>query len=993
MNLIFSMRHFGVEEGLLHRRITQAVEDRQGFLWLATPAGVQRFDGYTFTNWTSSNGLTTNAVSVIWPDADGMLWLVSKSHYSEGRVSSIDILDPHTGTVRTFKDYFGDRAPCKVEELADKAITLKDGTLLLSASGRLIAYRSMEQGSTSLPVLTDAVLRPFARVNDGSVWCVRFLPSIEFLELVRVDTTGAVSIVAGGPFRLGSVGRVEGCDLKGGDVGLHFIGEVTTGGVHEFKLTPDGTMQQLPGQLDHTEVFQWTGALYLDLGDGNWLVDASVRLVPPGGAPRQSPVLFDSEPVHRELSAGLHHTMRGRSGHIWICSEFGLWQLDMRPSHFQRLLQREDTTGGPWRSFRGLVVQGDTLFAASEQDGWYAVHLPTGATRRLDDGTWSLRYLLADDGTGGLWAGRSRELLHRRSGRVPMKALELDRVPLCALQVHDRLLLGTTLGLAWSDTALTRYERFDPAVQGRMTTATIAQLYRDRSGTIWVCSSKGLGEMDPNGSIRSIRWHGDQAHPLPAEDFRHIHEDSAGIFWVSTATHGLLRWDRSTNEVRTITQGDGLPSNSIYAVYPDKRGLLWMPTDNGIAQFDPNTGLIRSFTTRDGIAHSEFNRWSHTQGPDGRLYFGGLNGITAFHPDDLVHIPRPERAPLVINTLNQFDGDEERLVDRTAEVVRSGAITMGPLDRFFTLHVALLSFEEAGAVLYGWRVDGVDVGWNQQRETSIRFASLPFGTHLLRIRAKGGSGEWTPELVLTVHVLRPWYWRWWAIALYVLAITAGIYALFRYRLDKVRAMVAMRDRIALDLHDEVGGTLSSVALFSTVMRNRKGERPDEEKAMLERIAENSALAMEGMNDIVWSVNTRYERIADVEDRMLAYAGPIAEAKGWELAIEVEQGIRDMRLTMVERKNLYLIFKEAVNNAAKYAQCDRVEVRMVRAEHGVELTVRDNGVGLTSANGNGLGGNGLRGMHQRAAELKGELNIATHAEGGILITLRFVPHGE
>jgi signal transduction histidine kinase len=179
------------------------------------------------------------------------------------------------------------------------------------------------------------------------------------------------------------------------------------------------------------------------------------------------------------------------------------------------------------------------------------------------------------------------------------------------------------------------------------------------------------------------------------------------------------------------------------------------------------------------------------------------------------------------------------------------------------------------------------------------------------------------------------------------------------------------------------------------MRNKKGERPEEESRMLERIAENSALAMEGMNDIVWSVNTRYEKLSDVEDRMLAYAGPIAEAKGWELEIDVEDAIRRLRLNMNERKNVYLIFKEAVNNIAKYAECDHVRITLKRSGQGVELCVQDNGVGLSpGAMDNGtLGGNGLSGMRQRAEAVKGDLDIRPVHEGGTLVTLHFVPHAE
>lgn len=994
--LIFSLRELGVEDGLLHRRVTQAVQDSDGFIWLATPAGVQRFDGFSFRNWTTEQGLTTNAISMIWPDADGLLWLVSKSHYSEGHVSSIDILDPRSGSVVPFAKHFGSKAPCSVQDLVDKAILLNDGTLLLATVGKLIRYGPAEQGFTVTDIASRDVLRPIAMVGDGRTCCVRFRSQAEHFDLVMVDPSGAVEDVHGGPFWLGSIGSVEGCDLRAGGTGLYFLAEPLGGEVHEYLLTPQGVLLQMPGALDASELFQWNGALYLDLGNDNWLVDATIRHVPKGVAPRSAQVLFDPEAGHPSITTGLYHAMRDRAGHVWLCTEFGLWQLSIRPDHFQRWLQGPDPMDGPSRSFRGLVVMGDTLFAASEQFGWYALNVRNGRAQRLDDGEWALRYALVPDGHGGMWAGRAKSLLHWRHGQFTGNELHMDRVPFCVQEMEGgRLLIGTTLGLAWSDTALSDAEVFAPDAQGRISGATVAQLFRDRTGITWVCTSRGLGELDANGQVAHVWWRGDGVHYLPAEDFRHIHEDSAGIFWVSTATNGLLRWDRAHGEVTAITRSDGLPSNGIYAVYPDGAGMLWMPTDNGIACYDPTTGHIRSFSTLDGIAHGEFNRWSHAQGPDGRLYFGGLNGITAFQPADLMAGPHVEEAPLVITRLQQFDGTTNELVDRTASAVRSGVITMGPYDRYFTLSVALLSFEDPGSVLFGWRVEGVDAEWNLQREPVIRFAALPYGARELRIRAKGGRGVWTSELVVLLDVLRPWYVRWWAILAYVLLISAGVYALFRYRLSKVRAMVAMRDRIALDLHDEVGSTLSSVALFSTVMGSSTKDRPAEETAMLKRIAKNSAQAMEDMNDIVWSVNTRYEKLSDVEDRMIAFAGPIADAKGWDLEVRVEDQVRQVRLSMIERKNLYLIFKEAVNNAAKYAECDRVRIHLKRSAGRVELHVSDNGKGLPAeaVHNGGLGGNGSRSMRQRAAQINAELLIQCRQEGGTEVLLRFSPHAE
>lgn len=988
-----TVRHFGVEEGLIHRRVHQVVQDQQGFLWLATPGGVQRFDGYGFRTYTTEEGLTTNAVNMIWPDADGLLWLVSKSTYTEGQVTSIDILDPSTGQVTSYKEHFGSEIPCPLEDMVGKALVLNDGTLLLSAKGRMVHYRGRGEERIVLPIATEDLLRPIVFTGDSMIWCVRLVRNKEFLDLVKVDRMGNVHRVPIPAMRFVQTDLVEGCDLSSDEERCYYmIAEQEVGGMAELRIDGAGALRVLASRIPKDLKFQLAGVFYLDLGDGRVLVDASVREAIPEASPRGSPVLLDLQQDYPEIISGLHNALQDRNGNVWLCGDFGLWELTMRPALFQRWLQHTDTMLGTGRSIRGMILLDGVLHANTERHGWWTLDTRTGEATRMDDGQEELRYGIAPDGKGGFFANASSTILHWRHGRT-IASLPVGQFTFCFAPLADgRLLLGTNRGLAWSDTALIHYSGYDHGGHAALAASTVTHIFMDRKGTIWVSTSQGLAEIDAEGTLLNVWSRKDSLHYLPAQDFRHVYEAPDGVFWLSTATSGLLRWDRSTGDVRSITRRNGLPSNGIYAAYPDANGNLWLTTDQGIVRYDPHAGQIKTFTTANGIAHNEFNRLAHLRGPDGRFYFGGLNGITVFHPND--EIERQPPAPLVIAYAEQLDGRSGELIDRTAEVMRGRVITIYPEDRFLTLRMALLSFEKPADIMYAWRIDGIDADWNHQRDPELRLMSLPFGTHQLHIRAKGGSGDWNEqELALTIHVVRPWYLRWWALALFALALIAGTTLLFRIRLARAREMMAMRDRIALDLHDEVGSTLSSVALFSTALRNTSTTHSRKESTMLDRIAENSAQAMESMNDIVWSVNTRYEKLADVEDRMLAYAGPLAEACGWELEIDVEEGLRDRRLGMNERKNLYLVFKEAVNNAAKHAHCDRVTIRVRRQGQDIELSITDNGAGLSSGihGRNGLGGNGLRGMQARAEAIGGSLTIAQQQPGGTIITLRFTPH--
>jgi signal transduction histidine kinase len=282
---------------------------------------------------------------------------------------------------------------------------------------------------------------------------------------------------------------------------------------------------------------------------------------------------------------------------------------------------------------------------------------------------------------------------------------------------------------------------------------------------------------------------------------------------------------------------------------------------------------------------------------------------------------------------------------------------------------------------------------------------LPYGDHLLRIKAQGSDGIWSVhELTVPIRVVRPVHLRWWFIALCALAVSALVYAIFRYRLDQAKKVLAMRDRIAADLHDEVGSSLSNIAMFGELMRDQLADQPPKVRRMVDRITSNSAKALEGMNDIVWNVNTRSEGTEHLVARMRSFAAQAAEAKGFVLRFEVAGDLRAVKLDMMHRKHLYLIFKEAVNNAAKYSGCTELQVSLTAQGNGIRLVVGDNGRGFAEGEQDARGGGqGLSGMRKRAAEIgagitvlsvvgEGTTIILSPEEGGVSRTLGTRPTG-
>ena len=531
--------------------------------------------------------------------------------------------------------------------------------------------------------------------------------------------------------------------------------------------------------------------------------------------------------------------------------------------------------------------------------------------------------------------------------------------------------------------------------QAALDYAWVWYLDHDRNDNLLACTNSGLYRLDERGQVLERWWSGahrinDPTHYLPTDDIRNFYVDPEGIHWLATAANGLLRWDRSTSELISLGATDGIPEASIHAILPDREGVLWLPTDNGLVRYDPVSGTTKTYTVRNGLPTNEFNRLSHTIGPDGRFYLGGLNGIVAFDPRDLVPPPGQSFAPLVISGVHKQLAENKGREDLTEHVLTGGSITMSPSDRFFTVEMALLSYDDPSLIRYAWRIEGVDDAWNMQEDPYLRINSLPFGDHVIRIKAMDALGQWTGSLLsIPVTMIPPLHLRWWFILGVALLGVLIIFLMVRYRERQLLQVIRMRDHIASDLHDEVGSTLSSIVLFTAAVGKQNEALSPDAKNMLDRIKDNSTRAMESMNDIVWSVNSHHDTMEDLLDRMHAFAQPLCETARVELEFDMDQCLSVRKLGMEQRKNIYLVFKEAVNNAVRHARCTRIIIHFRQGSGLLELVVHDNGIGFDSCNPDKetLGGNGLGNMSRRAVEIGGTLEVSRRAEGGTQVLLR------
>ena len=784
-------RRYGLEEGLPHRQVNKIIQDRSGFIWAATNAGVVRFDGRHFKIFNKvGSGLSGDLVEWVAEDAGGNIWA-----FRSGPNSWLCVLDPLSGKVMPSGMFFQKHPlPVPTSSFWKAPMKLADGSLifgLLDPGGLLRYHPKTGWKHIKIPDCKGLLLLKPGRQQN--VWGMLFPKDASPAILVGIDMNGKI-------LRQIKPGPGWAFAEKRGDSGspdYFFLMEFKPGEKPFFwKMDTDGNRAETTCPIENPFAYQY-----------GRLVNGQIEVQFPLIQERNGAVLLDLSLQYPELDlAEFRDFLVGRNGNIWFATTFGLVVVDIHQAYFRRLLHDAHAPGGRGKACRGLLEINGHLLVNLEAGGQgrYRVDPRTGNAERLPG---ECAYGIAAAADGNVWTDCV-------TGSNAWQTLSLYKADPAGQLIRQHLLQQRDFGYIFSIleeslgrvllshvNGMTIYNPVDGTAKPwndahfpELGKAHISWLGKDRSGQIWASSEQGLYRLKPGGGVAARYWSGGTgAYYLPYDFIYHFYEDQDGIFWLGTAGGGLIRWDRKApagQQTRVIFRENGLLNGVVYATYEDRHNHLWLPTDYGIVQLDKKSLQVRhTWLVADGLTHNEFNRVSHCMGADGTLYFGGLNGVTAFHPDNFYTqtAERGNTIPLVISAFSTLNAGSGQLENRLPEIVRHNSFTMYPDDRYIQLEFALLDYFAAEKVTYTWKLEGVSADWENIREPELRLSSLPYGTHRLRIRAQAADGAWAAnELDIELTVLPPVYLRWWFLLLAALLLAAGIRGWVYWRIREHR---------------------------------------------------------------------------------------------------------------------------------------------------------------------------------------------------------------
>ncbi|MEM9687167.1 MAG: two-component regulator propeller domain-containing protein, partial [Bacteroidota bacterium] len=483
----------------------------------------------------------------------------------------------------------------------------------------------------------------------------------------------------------------------------------------------------------------------------------------------------DFEKIGRRVTLNNRKTLVDRQNILWITTENGLVKISVKKNHFETL-----QTGN---SIRGIFTDGKQLWSGG-YFGNTVTHIENNKAEKYTTDDYTVM-AFHQDHRGHLWMGTNKHtLIEYIPDQDAYRYHEFTNGerPCIPFQnaVTKTYWMGTGYGLSRFDP---EHKTMTPYPLPINVNVYINQFYQNIQG-IWIATNKGIFLMD--AEKEHIIQHYTTADGLPTNDINHIHEDTDGIFWLGTKDAGLVQWDRTTGKFQQFTRKDGLSNTKIYAVYEDDFQTLWLTSDYGLMAFDKNTLSTKVYLPQNGIAHEEFNTYAHFQAPDGTLYFGGLNGITKFHPRDLRETD-DITAPLYATRLRVLEKDTEAFANRTKNYRATQKIRLKPTDRMLELELTLLDYEKSEENQYAYKFSKDQEQWIYTSDNILSIINPPYGRYDLVIKARGRSGNWSQNpLIIPMYVKKPFYMQWWFILFMVLVAIGSIIISVRRRVAKLK---------------------------------------------------------------------------------------------------------------------------------------------------------------------------------------------------------------
>lgn len=813
--MVFS--HLSRAQGLSQTTVNDILQDSQGFIWLATQNGLNRYDGVRvkryFRERNQAAGLASDSINALDQDSAGNVWVGTEG-------GGVAVWNPRTDTFKSYRHDPGDKLSIASDFVHDILVDLqgivwvatRDNGLdrLNPVTGEFTHF--VHDASRSGSISSNRNLYALLQDKEGSLWLSTSAGLDRYLGNGKGFEHFNPPEVVGGVHKILQLEQDSRGDLWFGsfDAGLQRL-EPASGRFTSYQHSPSN-----PASLSNNDV----RAIFEDSANRLWVGTAKGLDLFDASTGTFQNYSHDRGNLHSLADRFVSTITQDRNGLLWVGTMSGgasrwnprSWYLGHRqPDSITDLSSinafADAPSGGLWLGTMGaglLHLEEGTggVTQSSKEDmafvGPRVMSLLSDRKGNLWVGTMSqgLFCLGADggrksfrtdiDGTGGLGADGIMSLYEDQSGRIWVGTYQ-GGVSVYDPQTDVIHRYGDTTGdLPW-------FER-----------VRATSIHQDHQGRMWVATDgDGLLLLDTNGGLLHQFLHDpDQTDSLASNTLYSLHVDQEGILWIGTADAGLdhvvdMKADLSAFRFDNLSQADGLSNNVIYSIEADSLGSLWLSSSNGLMRFDPKTKLVRSFHTSHGAQGEEYTLRASFRSASGRLLFAGTHGYNDFDPKQVQESEVPP--PIVFTGIFI----QNQPLKSSVAVSMLNNLDLGYRENSLSLEFAALDFTDPQRNQYAYRLEGYDEDWIRLgNERRVSYTNLAAGSYVFRVKAASADSTWNEEGARLAITIEPAPWRtWWAYAAYVVLVVLLLLAIYRHYTQRLLEQQQYANRLAREVAD------------------------------------------------------------------------------------------------------------------------------------------------------------------------------------------------
>ena len=970
------MRIYTTADGLAGNIVDRIVTDSHGFLWFCTREGISRFDGYQFQNFGIAQGLPAGANDLL-ETADGNYWIATSDGLARFHPASPNPV---------FKVYLSSNLKSRVVYAlaADPA-----GGIWAGTQGGLY---HMDRTSG------DWRLRPVDIGMPRQGW------EDTVVIALLVDRRGTLWVgTRNGLYRRLPNGRCEHTERGATQVvintllqdrqGLLWAG--TRRGLCRILADRDLTGRLLEDAcIARKELAGDTVEMLFESSDGAlWAATPTGLAVYRTLNGRES---FEKFTARNGLPGygGVSALGEDRAGNLWLGAQGA---IRVAKGGFRNYTQQDGLDTDDIRSILETrdgqlcaITSGVKAKPANYYDGRRFHAVRPNIPRTIDDWGWSRGRLTFQARSGEWWVATAKGVF-----RFPpvSTAAELGRARPRAVYARGESVYAAfedSRGAVWISTQIpgpngavyaNGLSRWDPStgvferypagqpIDSGVLATTFAE---DRAGNVWIGLNAG-------GILRYREGRFQTPPPVKLPWVTALHADRNDRLWVATHA-GVTRIDEpaaATPHIAAYAMANGLSSNLVECIAEDPLGRVYLGTGHGVDCIYPGARLrIRHYTNADGLARGAVLAAFCDR--HGVLWFGTREGLSRLEPEPE---QRQSAPPVLISGLRVRGAPFP--ISALGETSLTG-IELSADRNQLALEFVGLGFGAGGELRYQYRLDATDLDWSPETtQRTVNYANLGPGSYRWQVRAVTSDGMASPPATVAFTILAPVWQRWWTRLLMLLAVSALLYNLYRYRMARLLEVERLRTRISTDLHDDIGSTLSQIALLSEVAQRRPSAV--EREAPLADIANLSRELVDSMSDIVWAIDPEQDRLGDLTHRMRRFASDLFSHNGSHVRLDLPGEDQNPHIGADVRRQVFLVFKESLHNAARHSGCTEVDLKLRLADGWLDLTIADNGRGFDLQHASR--GHGLASMRRRSEDLGGGLEVDSGPGRGTTVHLR------